>query len=64
MKLNSNHWSLPFYRQRMTIKQWREILLAEEDSIVFKGTPCKLKAKNIGAGIVEVQKVFEKEQGE
>lgn len=61
MTLNSNHWTMLLYRQRMTIKEWRNVLLAEEDIIVFNGTPCKLKAKNIGAGIVEVYKVFEKE---
>ena len=47
---------LATYRQRMTTKQWREVLLAGADFIVFKGNPCHLKAKNIGAGVVEVYK--------
>ena len=54
--LSNNHWTLATYRQRMTTKQWREVLLAGSDFIVFKGNPCHLKAKNIGAGVVEVYK--------
>ena len=54
--LSNNHWTLATYRQRMTTKQWREVLLAGADFIVFKGNPCHLKAKNIGAGVVEVYK--------
>lgn len=58
MTLNEGHWTMPFYRQRMTIKEWREVLLAEQDTIIFKGSVCKLKAKKLGAGVVEVYKVF------
>jgi hypothetical protein len=54
--LSGNHWTLAAYRQRMTTKQWREVLLEEGDTIVFAGTPTNLKAKNLGYGVVEVYK--------
>ncbi len=54
--LSNNHWTLATYRQRMTTKQWREVLLAGSDFIVFNGNPCHLKAKDISAGVVEVYK--------
>ena len=60
MKLSENHWVMPFYQQRMTKAEWREILLAEQDTLIFKGTICKLVAENMGFGIVSVYKVFPK----
>jgi len=54
--LSTNHWTLATYRQRMTTKEWREVLLAGDDFLAFKGNPCHLKAKSIGAGVVEVFK--------
>jgi len=53
---NDAHWKFEDYRQRMTTKEWKEILLRHEDSVVFKGRLRKLKAKNLGAGAVEVYK--------
>ena len=60
--LNENHWRVSYYKQRMTTKQWREVLLAGDDMIVFKGTCCKLKAKSLGAGVMEVYKDLEVRQ--
>ena len=54
--LSNNHWRVENYRQRMTTKEWRELLLNEEDHIIFKGHMRHLKAKPIGAGVVEVFK--------
>jgi len=44
----------PKSTQRITTKQWRNILLAGEDTIVTKGLVRKMGAKNLGAGVIEV----------
>lgn len=54
--LSNNHWSIEGYRQRMTVKEWRKILLDERDSVIFRGTVRRLVAKPLGAGVVEVSK--------
>ena len=59
--LSRNHWGLETYTQRMSAKEWREILLAEQDTVVFKGQVYKLIAKNIGYGLVDVSKTVEKQ---
>lgn len=56
MKLNANHWMFREYRERMTTKQWKQILLNNEDTIIYKGYLYKLKMKNLGCGVVEVFK--------
>ncbi len=60
--LNNMHWNLAEYRQRVTVKEWREILLAEMDTIVFRGAIVKLVGKRVGPGVYEIYK--EKEQSE
>lgn len=59
--LNDNHWRIPGYRQRMTTKDWKQILLREDDTIVFRGKIVDLKAKKLGYGVVEVSKDLEEE---
>lgn len=54
--LNQGHWVFDDYRQRITTKEWKQILLAERDTIVYKGKICQLKAKKLGYGVVEVYK--------
>lgn len=54
--LNNNHWTLEGFRQRMTMKDWKKVLLEKEDSIVFRGELRQLKACHLGAGVVEVYK--------
>ncbi len=54
--LNDNHWRVPDYRQRITTKEWKKILLHDSDQIIFRGNPVPLKAKNLGYGVVEVSK--------
>jgi len=56
MPLNNAHWIMPHYRQRMMLKEWREILLRGEDRIVYRGEWTQLKAKKLDAGVVEVYK--------
>lgn len=56
IKLSSNHWVLESYSERMTVAQWRAILLDERDRIIFNGHMRRLVAKRLGAGVVEISK--------
>jgi len=44
------------YTERITVSQWREVLLDERDTMIFKGNVRQLVAKNLGYGVVEVSK--------
>ena len=57
MLKDNAHWTSETYTQRITTKEWRQILLDHEDSVVFEGRVRKLKAKPLGAGVVEIYKV-------
>jgi hypothetical protein len=59
--ISPNHWKVANYVQRMTAKEWRQILLDKEDNIIFQGHPLRLIAKNIGYGVVEVSKELRNE---
>lgn len=54
--LEQGHWQSDKYTQRMTSKEWKEILLNRQDVIIYKGKLTKLKAKNLGAGVIELSK--------
>ncbi len=54
MELNGAHWNARGYKQRMTIAQWRQILLQHGERITVGGLVRTLTAKKIGAGVVEV----------
>lgn len=56
MELNQQHWNDENYHQRATIKEWREMLLAGEDTIICKGHLRPLKAEVIFPGVVEIYK--------
>jgi len=56
--LSDGHWKFADYRQRMTNKEWREILLDERDRVLFRGRIIQLRAKSLGSGVVEVFKDF------
>lgn len=45
----------------MTRAEWRQVLLAGNDEIIFCGQPTKLVAKDLGYGVVEVTKEAEAE---
>ena len=62
MPVDNNHWRTEWYKERMTTKQWKECLLAEDDMIIYKGRLRRLTAKSLGAGVVEVSKVPLKEE--
>ena len=55
-ELSPNHWRLDQFVQRMPASAWKKVLLMGRDEIVFKGCVVKLKAKNIGFGVVEISK--------
>jgi len=59
IQLHPNHWTQEDFKQRMTSKEWGELLLRGQDSIIFKGNLVNLKVKNLGYGIVEVGKESE-----
>ena len=54
--LADGHWIYPNYTQRILSKHWRELLLNDNDNLIFKGKVVKLKAKSLGFGVVEVFK--------
>lgn len=56
MSLNGEHWDFREYKQRMSTKEWKEILLKEEDLIVFRGNFVRLNAILLSPGVVEVSK--------
>ena len=56
MLKDNAHWKSETFRQRMTAKDWRTILLEGDDSIIFEGKTRRLKAKSLGVGVVEVYK--------
>jgi len=54
--LDNQHWEFRDYKQRITTKQWKELLLDDNDSVIFRGQVTKLKGKNLGYGVVEITK--------
>jgi hypothetical protein len=56
--LDNAHWVISTHKQRMTKKEWKQILLEEKDKIIFKGIVTKLKADDLGCGVVEVYKII------
>jgi hypothetical protein len=54
---NEKHWEIEDYKQRTTTRGWRYMLLHYEDTVTFEGKVRQLKAKNLGAGVVELSKV-------
>lgn len=54
--LSENHRTLENYKQHMTTKDWKLILLSGRDSLMINGHIRILKARNLGAGVVEIYK--------
>jgi len=57
--LDEGHWLFKDYKQRILDKLWRELLLNNDDSIIFRGRVTQLIAKRLGYGVVEVTKELE-----
>jgi hypothetical protein len=54
--LNENHWTNEFYKQRLSVKDWKMVLLNNDDNLIFEGRTRKLVAKKLGFGVVEITK--------
>jgi len=54
---SENHWRMEEYKQRITTKQWTQLLLNGDDALIFQGRYRQLKAKKIGPGVVEIYKI-------
>ena len=54
--LSNGHWLIENFRQRMTVAEWKKILLGEYDTITSAGHVRKLVADNLGFGVVEIYK--------
>ncbi len=61
--LKEEHWKFETFYQRMTIKEWRKVLLDGDDRITFQGCCRRLKAKNLGAGVYEISKANKRGDG-
>ncbi len=53
---NINHWTLEHYTQRITSKEWKELLLNGDDTLIFRGRLRKLQYENLGSGVFEISK--------
>ena len=54
--LNTGHWKSEGYIQRLSTKDWKRVLLNDDDQITFEGRVRRLRSKNIGFGVVEISK--------
>jgi len=53
--ISQNHYTGgTFYRERVTTKQLRSLLLNERDTPIIRGSLCEMKKKNLGAGVWEI----------
>ena len=63
MEIRDNgHWVDENYRQRITTAEWKRLLLEGGDVMVFRGRIRQLKAKKLGAGVVEIYKAIRSEK--
>jgi len=53
---DTGHWTLPYWKQRMSSKEWRKILLEGKDRIIYMGRSINLMGKHVGMGIYEIRK--------
>lgn len=58
---NKAHWAMPSYRQRITSKELKSILLNHQDTIIRFGSCCSMRKKSLGVGIYEIW--FEPDRG-
>ena len=54
--LDEQHWQFEDYCQRIKASVWKQLLLNDDDKIIHGGRIRKLKAKNMGYGVVEISK--------
>ena len=56
MERDKRHWLAEDHEQRITTKELREMLLAGEDILFYRGQARQLKGKYLGAGVYEISK--------
>ena len=54
--LHENHWKGEHFKQRITASEWKQLLLHNDDEVIFEGHIRKLVAKKLGYGVVEISK--------
>ena len=54
--INKCHWLHEDYKERITTKAWREMLLNDNDTIIYKGNIRRIVGKNLGVGVIEISK--------
>ena len=54
--LDEQHWKFDDYRQRIKAKDWKALLLNNDDQIIFHGRVTPLVGKNLGCGVYEITK--------
>lgn len=54
--LDDQHWTFEDYKQRMVTKDWKALLLNDDDKMIFAGRLRQLVGKNLGAGVWEISK--------
>ena len=55
-ELNNGHWTIKNFKQRMTVKDWDELLLAGNDTVIYRGHITQLKARKLSRNVVEISK--------
>ena len=55
-ELDNNHWISEDYKERVTTKEWKEMLLNDTDHIIFQGNMRQIVGKKIFAGVMEISK--------
>ena len=56
VKLDNQHWTFVDYKQRMLVKDWKELLLHHDDKIIYQGKLTQLVVEDLGYGVLEVSK--------
>ena len=54
--LSNRHWEYWDFKERITTREWKLVLLHNDDHIVFEGRIHPLVAKKLGYGVVEISK--------
>lgn len=54
MEWENRFWYVEDHTQRITTKDWKEVLLDNRDKLIKQGHIRQLVAKNLGYGVVEV----------
>ena len=54
--LDGQHWSFENYKQRIKSGEWKQLLLNDDDKLIFQGRVRQLGAKKLGYGVVEIFK--------